>query len=736
MADTKNVETIVKGAGSVDASALAGLSAIQSTLDNMSAKLSAIRDLSASQLSQLSTLIEVSKSSDQPSLRDKATAFMDSGPAKPVAAPAKPAAAPAAKGGGGKEEGGMSPVAMMAVAGVAGAAAALAGILSVDAEAIKKKVETLLSIVELPNMTPEAVAGVGLTLGALGAGLLAFGIGQTAGALAQAVTKFAGVDDWAQNIVDNVSTLLSIMDIPGVADENKGLQLGITLGAIGAGLAFFAVGKTAAGVAEGASAAIEKFGGGGFNVDKIVSEVTTLVEMASAWDWGKVAGTAIKFPVVMGALGAGLAFYGAGKAVEGVSGVVQGAAQHVQKFGEGGGFGDRIKKEVTALLSILDNRNATFSGAAGFVGVMGAIGAGLAAYAVGKAAEGGASAVQGAADHISKFSEKPFAERVKQEVTTLLTIPTLPGVNEKNALEFVKVMGLLGGGLVAFSIGKGLEGAAEGAQAAVKSFTDTDIGSRVKKQVVSLLSVLNEESVSVEKSETFVDVMVNISKGLAAFAAGEFVGALGKIGGAISGFLSGDDSTITQILNLAKSTDQLKQVASDLTVVQNALAGFSKIKINVEDLDIEEMVEKLGKAIPNLEVLANGGELNISGGFDKKIKGILHPDLKLDEMIEAINKVNKIIGINAGGGGSSDSPPSVAPGATQQGAATKSQMVDQVGIQAGAVNLSSPVVNITAPPAQGEGGGGGDAGVRTNNVVAPRSGQLGKDVTKNFAYGA
>ena len=132
-----------------------------------------------------------------------------------------------------------------------------------------------------------------------------------------------------------------------------------------------------------------------------------------------------------------------------------------------------------------------------------------------------------------------------------------------------------------------------------------------------------------------------------------------------------------------------------------------------------------------------GGELELSGlSANKNIKGILHPDLKLDEMIEAINKVNKIIGINAGGGGSPDSPPSVAPGATQQGAATKSQMVDQVGIQAGAVNLSSPVVNITAPPAQGEGGGGGDAGVRTNNVVAPRSGQLGKDVTKNFAYGA
>ena len=733
MADTKNVETIAKGAGSAD------LSAIQSTLDNMSAKLSAIRDLSASQLSELSTLIEVSKTSDQPSLRDKATAFMDSGPAKPVAAPAPatPAAAPAAKGGGDKEEGGMGPMAMMAVAGVAAAAAALAGILSVDADAIKKKVETLLSIVELPNMNAKAVAGVSATLLALGTGLAVFGVGSAVAGVGEAVANFMGVGegdaDWAETIKGNVATLLTIGELPGMDGKNVA-TVALTLGGLGAGLAAFAVGKTAAGVAEGASSAIEKFGGGGFNAEQIVQEVSTLLSIMEDPNVGVK--NALGFIGIMGALGAGLAAYAVGKAAEGGGEGVQGAAEHIQKFGNNAGFGERVKQEVTALLSIMSDPNVSVTGALGFIGIMGALGAGLAAYAVGKAAEGGASGIQGAADHIAKFGETPFAERVKGEVATLLTIPSLPGADIETAKTFGAVMGLLGAGLAAFALGKGAEGAAEGAQAAIKSFSEGEgFATRIKNEVTGLLSILGNENVSIEKSETFSTVLGNIADGLTKFAASKFVDTFASIGSAIAGFFTGEESTIGQVLKLAASTDDLVKVAGSLDKVQASLDKFAAIKVNTDNLNIDDLVKQLGNSLPNLEVLAYGGELQGSGTFKDTVikKGLLDPDLKLDEMVEAINKFNQIIGI---GGGSPDSPPSVAPGATQQGAATKSQMVDQVGIQAGAVNLSSPVVNITAPPAQGEGGGGGDAGVRTNNVVAPRSGQLGKDVTKNFAYGA
>ena len=739
---------------------------------------------------KLDTLIGVQKSAaaaNEPSLRDKATSFMG---AKPTAA-APAAAAPSGGGkGGGAGGGGGGGIGLggMAVAGIAGLAAGLAGILAFDANAIKNNVSTLLTIVDLPNMsveavagvsatlaalgtglaafgigsaiagvgdavasflnqgkegsnwidnihynvkkllsivelenmTKEAVAGVSATLGALGLGLAAFGIGTTVAGVSEAVNKFIGNEKWAEKIKENITTLLSIIDLKNL-NAKAVAGVAATLGALGLGLAAFGFGKAA----DGVGTAITKFTGGESWAQKVVDNVKILVDMAETWDWAKVAGTLVKFPVVMGALGLGLAMFGAGKAVEGVGEAVQGGAEHIQKFTKGDGFGERVKKEVTSLLSILDDKNASFTGGAGFIGVMGAIGAGLVAYSVGKGAEAAAS---GAQTIISSFHETPFADRVKEEVTTLLSITTLPGVDLKTAANFGLVMGGIGAGLVAFSIGKGAEAAASGGQAAVKKFTEGEkFADRVKLEVTTLLGILENKNVNTARAEEFSSVMGSIAAGLTKFAASKFISAFAEIGTAIASFFTGKESSIGQILKLADRVEDLKLVGESLDKITGALQAFGNIKIDTDDLAIDKLVQKLAKALPWIDALGHGGELDGSGVFSDTVikKGLLDPTLELDEMVDAINKVNQVLGISGTVG------QGVAPGSTAAAGATKSEMVQQVAMQAGTVTLSSPSVVVNVPGQEG-----GAEGQRPNSPgMVHTSGSRQDGSAHKFTYG-
>ena len=74
------------------------------------------------------------------------------------------------------------------------------------------------------------------------------------------------------------------------------------------------------------------------------------------------------------------------------------------------------------------------------------------------AAEGLVTGIENTTKSIEQFSTVGFAQKIVNEVTKLLEIATLP---LGDAAKFVATMGLIGAGLVAFSLGKGAAGAAE-----------------------------------------------------------------------------------------------------------------------------------------------------------------------------------------------------------------------------------------------------------------------------------
>lgn len=322
--------------------------------------------------------------------------------------------------------------------GAAGLTYAMGKMEELDTKKIKENVDDLLSMAESDRMTVGNVAAVTATMTALGVGLAAFTIGEGA---SKAVAKFSEGSNWPQDIKDNVETLLSISDIPGMGGDAAAVSA--TLTGLGIGLAAFGIGKAA----DGVGTAISSFSEGNF-ADNIKKEVETLlsIDTASAKDTAGLVAT-------LAGLGVGLALFSVGKAGSGV-------ADGVTQFTQGDNFAADIKKEVETLLSIDTGAKGDVSG---FVGTMTALSAGLVAFAIGK---GGA----GAADALTKFTAGDnFAEDIKREVDTLLTIGD--SANMDRTLAATGALTALGVGLTAFGAGKGVNALADLGSSIVGFFT-------------------------------------------------------------------------------------------------------------------------------------------------------------------------------------------------------------------------------------------------------------------------
>ena len=244
--------------------------------------------------------------------------------------------------------------------GAAGLTYAMGKMEELDTKKIKENVDDLLSMAESDRMTVGNVAGVSATMLALGIGLAAFTIGEGA---SKAVAKFSEGSDWPQDIKDNVETLLSIGDIPGMGGDAAAVSL--TLTGLGIGLAAFGIGKAA----DGVGTAIQSFSEGNF-ADSIKKEVETLLSIDTGAK-GDVSG----FVGTMTALSAGLVAFAIGKGSAG-------AADALTKFTAGDNFAEDIKREVDTLLTIGDSADIERTLAA--TGSLAALGAGLTAFGAGK----------------------------------------------------------------------------------------------------------------------------------------------------------------------------------------------------------------------------------------------------------------------------------------------------------------------------------------------------------------
>ena len=392
--------------------------------------------------------------------------------------------------------------------GVTGVAGAITEFSEQDnwASTIKDNVKTLLEIPDLPNATLGNIASFPLTMGSLGLGLTAFAIGQAISGLgavptnmSDALKQFTGGEDWATKIKNNVETLLGIPDLKNATLGNL-LSFPLIMGSLAVGLSVFAVGQAVSGIAtipNNVQDSLKQFTGGEDWATKIKSNVQTLLEIPDLKN--ATLGNLVSFPLIMGSLAVGLAAFALGKGVEGLTEVGQ---EGLTYFTSQEGFATRIKSEVKTLLEI-PGLPGVAGDTAGFIAVMGGIATGLAAFALGKGVEGVTTGFQGA---LSSFTgTEPFAERIKTEVSTLLSIPSL--MSEGDTERFATVMGSIGGTLATFGAGEFIGTLANAGASIVGFFTGAESPFEQIRQIARDADQLEKGANAVDKLQTALDRM-------------------------------------------------------------------------------------------------------------------------------------------------------------------------------------------------------------------------------------
>lgn len=436
-----------------------------------------------------------------------------------------------------------------------------------DGEKVKDNVLELFAISEAftggmlqffaeGGMFAAAMTGIGI-------GLAAFGAGSAIAGLSDALTKYFGVEDWADSVKNNVTTLLSIADGIGgnVGLLLEGATFGLAMTGIGLGLAVFGAGSAIAGIGE----ALARFGGGEDWALNTKNNVITLMSIADDLGGaGAFIGDSATFLLAMTGIAGGLALFGAGSGINGLSELLNDEDWAL-----------KIKSDVLTLMSIQDALGGaveTFGKTGVFFAAMSGIGAGLAVFGAG-------SAITGLA---ALMNNEDWALKIKNDVLALLSIAdSIPG-----------------------------------------------------------------DDTFAEGSGKFFLAMSGIAAGLAAFAAGQFVGTLENAVTSVLSFFTGAENPFDQLMRLAENADELMTGATALERITQALDSFAAVKISSMEIDFEQLAKDLGQAIPLLDRLANGGVYD-PWGLGNKIdfgKGILDPALRLDEMAGAISKVNYVLG--------------------------------------------------------------------------------------------
>ena len=378
-------------------------------------------------------------------------------------------------------------------------------------------------------------------------------------------------------------------------------------------------------------------GGGGFflkqlnemDADAIKKNVNTLLSIQDDFEGG--AGEFFKdagvFVLAMTGIGIGLAVFGAGQAVAGLS-------DSLNNYIGDNTWAESIKENVKVLLSISDD----LGGAGAFLGDSAIFLLAMTGVAAGLAVFGAGAAIAGMSDALGNFTNPNFASSIKANVIELLSISDSLGGNismlEDGGTFFLAMTGI-GAGLAAFGIGSILN-----------LFTGDDFGKKIKGNVTDLLSIADEvegKKNLLDRATDFSTAMGNISAGLVKFSGGTLITSLADAASGILNFFSGEESAMGQILSIADRKGEIEEGAKavdSLTESITKLGAIGQVKVNT---DFFGNISDIAQTVPVVDALANGGKVRLKGDtFATTIeKGILDPSIKLPEVVEKIKLVQQ-----------------------------------------------------------------------------------------------
>tara|TARA_Y100001972_G_scaffold129093_1_gene194116 strand:+ start:2610 stop:4724 length:2115 start_codon:yes stop_codon:yes gene_type:complete len=455
----------------------------------------------------------------------------------------------------------------------------------------------------------------------------------------------------------------------------QGAERGSMIGKLGKGLAMAGLGAAGLGVAllMSAKAAKEFQDVDGKKIATNIKDVLSINE-------GKLDGEGglLKFYAEGGTLIAVLTGLGIGLGIFGVGSAAAGAAEKFAGFD-----GSSVAKNVLTLLSIKDNLGGNLhmlTDSAFFYGAMVMLGAGLGIFGVGAAVAGAGMTIgdqmsleekKTVEDGVAKFSQEGFADAIKRNVMTLLSISDEVGgaVNLiGEGLTFGTAMTAIAIGLSVFAAGSMVSAYGAGADEVLKQFTDgTGFADTLKANVLTLLSISDEVGGKKEffaESGTFMAAMTAISVGVGLFGGAQVVAAIGD-------YFTKDDfadtlkKNVGTLLSIADTRDNVKQDADDVKYAlktisegmalygsNNLSTAFDNFKAGILEfftsgdspLDVALQVADRGE---DLKTGADGMK-NLAGAFESfgkidmsKLK--VDPDFA-DDLEEFTSKLNEMFG--------------------------------------------------------------------------------------------
>ena len=354
--------------------------------------------------------------------------------------------------------------------------------------------------------------------------------------MSQKLLEKFGQGNWAQNVVDNVTTLLSIKDNLG-GNLNMLIDSAIftaAMAGIGAGLAVFGIGS-----------GLNVFMKGSDWATGIKESVITLMsiqdELGGALNF---VGDGATFLLAMTGIAGGLAVFGAGSAVAGMSDGL------LKKFGNAD-WAQSIKDNVLTLLSIGDaaggNTEFLKEGGTFFLAMTG-LGAGLAVFGVGAG--------------ISRFMKPDMGESIKSNVLTLLSLTDqTDGDIEVKSTKFKNAMGNISDGLKTFTAGN-LASALGNVGVAVLNFLS---GGDNKGPIQEMLSIaekeveLNKAASGIERMASALERVSGINIGAGAIDIEGMLDSFGHLprllGGLAHGNPAGEDGVEFETSGFNKKID-------------------------------------------------------------------------------------------------------------------------------------------------------------------------------------
>jgi hypothetical protein len=457
-----------------------------------------------------------------------------------------------------------------------------------------------------------------------------------------------------------------------------------------------------AGAAAGLIAAVGAFLD--FDADAVKSKVKTLMsiqdDMGGALEFFAEGAT---FGATMAGIGIGLAAFGVGQ-----------SAVAFAQFASEDDWAMRIKNNVATLMSIDDvveaNGDSFIGDSATFLLAMTGIGLGLAALSAGQAVNA-----------ISDFtSDDQYAQKIKDNVTTLMSIEDVLGGSANfigDSATFLLAMTGIGAGLAAFSAG-------QAASAVAQFMSSEDWTGEIKENVEDLLSIVDGENVSLDKVQNFDKVMGGISLALAKFAGAKFLDSLSNVASGIMNFLSGSESPIQEMMNVANNADELEKGAGALERIGDALGKISDLNFDGSNLNMEALAEDLLTAIPVIEKAIMGGTVEKFGLFnDVEIKGLASPDIKYEEATKRIRDIQIALNPVA----ASSAPKAEEMTFSGRSGASATYQVSEVSNQnqqmKNSTNVVAPVTQVVAPQTVNN---------ASSTTIAPRNPHSKSDLTELY----